>query len=94
MGQHAVEVQRADVLDKVQRVGVVSCVRGDRIGIMIDARYHLGKLIAMQAGRLNARAGTASAAKEVYVEKSDHSFCLSVFGQPSHKRGAFVFRSR
>lgn len=73
---------------------MVGRVRSDRVGIVIDACDHLGDLLAVQACRLNARAGTTGTAKEVYVEKSDHSFCLSVFGQPSHKRGAFVFRSR
>ena len=71
MGQHPVEVQRADVFDKVQRVGMVGRVRSDRVGIVIDARDHLGARISAVPRKVYPGRGAARTAEQVDVQKSD-----------------------
>jgi hypothetical protein len=57
------EFQRANILREVQRVGMISGMRGNRICIMVYAPDDLCTLPSIMASVLNAGRGSASSAE-------------------------------
>ena len=60
-------VEGADVLGEVERVGVVGGMATDGVGRVVDAGNHLGAFLAADAGSFNARGGATRATEEVDV---------------------------